>query len=170
MSGHVVCVVTDGTHVLVCKYSSMYILPDSAVHGKLEWKRTDSKRLARKLIVFLTFGIVVPDTMETFKVFGMRQHHRAVKVIVPNLVDLMDTWSRVAAHFKVESPMKMVRFDCDRLSVETRHCLDSMLGTEATACTPQASTAQTTDDTTTESDDDSAGPSDHRAASPGMAT
>lgn len=177
---HVVCVITDGTHVLVCKYGSMYVLPDSAIHGKLEWNRSDRKRLAAKLVRHMTFGILIPDLMETFKVFGIREHHRVVKLVVNNLPEHVETMGRVAAHFNVEFPIKLVSLDSDRLAVEARHCVDaacrpSDTKSDSNVCSPnvyrpQVSIVQTTDDTKTASDDDSSDRNVRRAASPETAT
>jgi len=106
-------VVRDGRH---------YVFPDSVLHGKLEWNRSDAKRLAVKILEHLTHGVFTGDAYDVEKIFGLKETHRAVGVSV-DLETLFPVLQRVQKHLgKVDARLVTLE-DINVLSIESAHVL-----------------------------------------------
>lgn len=125
------CVAVDNGKFLVVRDGRHYVFPDSVLHGKLEWNRSDAKRLAVKLLEHVTKGVMTGDAQVSDKVFGMKETHRAVSV-QSSLDSLFPVLERVLKHrVRHAEPTLDVRLvtvsDIDILSIESAHVLRHFL-------------------------------------------
>lgn len=130
MRSHVLCVASQNGKYFVVRDGRYYVFPDSVLHGKLDWNRSDAKRLAVKLLEHATHGVVTGEAQEIEKVFGMKETHRAVSVTA-DLDTLFPILQRVQKYWKKELDAQLESLDArlvtladiDVLSIEGAHIL-----------------------------------------------
>ena len=129
---HVQIIVTDRTNVLVLKTQKYFRLVDSEFDGKLEWNRTDAKRLAMRTVKHVFLGLLLDsylvETACEKPCFGLQKEKRLVKVIVKDLNVLVSFLEASIDFHKKEYKVKMIASLCDtHLTIESEHILQEKM-------------------------------------------
>jgi hypothetical protein len=128
---HVQIVCTDETRVFVLKTDKYYRLPDSEIDGKLEWTRTDSKRLGLRTLKHIFLGLLTEPYIVQVSCekacFGLQKEKRLVKVIVKDLPLLVSFLEASMAYHKVSCKVKTIESLSETLSIESAHILEEKM-------------------------------------------
>lgn len=128
---HVLCV--DATSVLVLKTDKYYRLPDSERDGKLEWSRTDAKRLALRTLRELFCGLLLDETVVSVTCekacFGLQKDRRLVKVVVKDLSVVLPYVNASVQYWKLSRNLKQIQNldSASTLDIETLHIVQEKM-------------------------------------------
>lgn len=128
---HILLVCTDGTRALAIRQDKHFGLPDTLLHGSLEWTRTDARKTAVKLLKTVTYGVFfeAPEIRLHKPCFGLQEHHRLVEIVyAPERLNLLYAiLLSVAQVLGKTAPVHVYALvspsDATRCSIETVHVL-----------------------------------------------
>lgn len=148
---HVLC--TDLTNVLVLKTDKYYRLPDSERDGKLEWSRSDAKRVALRTLRDLFCGLLLDEHLVSVTCekacFGLQKDRRLVKVVVTHLDVVLPYVNASLGYWKVNRKLKLIQRLDDTLDIETLHIVQEKMCWER-GSNPRGNSRGTPEDTETE--------------------